>query len=231
MTSSQIFKVSQLVYNSRIHLLEMLEDRGFDISPLKNYTEDEIKVMLDGQNVGKFGTLAEKGPLDMILEKHAGTAQAEKIYVKYKLDDRFKSTTSLSNQINEIFETLLTTKDTLIILNISRVLIKVGVKDKVDEEYVNHLYLTKNYFVQLFGLENFLFNVSHHSQVPKHRILSKQETTALTEEYNCTVKNLPTIKRDDPQAKYIGLKPKQVCEILFNNVTSGITKKYRYCVN
>jgi DNA-directed RNA polymerase subunit H (RpoH/RPB5) len=212
-------------------MLEMLDDRGFDISSLKNYTEDEIKVMLDGQNVGKFGTLSERGPLDIILEKHTGTAQAEKIYVKYKLDDRFKSTTSLSNQINEIFETILTTKDTLIILNISRVLIKVGVKDKVDEEYVNHLYLTKNYFVQLFGLENFLFNVSRHSQVPHHRILSKQETTALTEEYNCTVKNLPTIKRDDPQAKYIGLKPKQVCEILFNNVTSGITKKYRYCIN
>ncbi len=115
-------------------MLEMLDDRGFDISSLKNYTEDEIKVMLDGQNVGKFGTLSERGPLDIILEKHTGTAQAEKIYVKYKLDDRFKSTTSLSNQINEIFETILTTKDTLIILNISRVLIKVGVKDSRVQE-------------------------------------------------------------------------------------------------
>lgn len=231
MTSSQIFKVSQLVYNSRVHLLEMLDDRGFDVTPLKNYTEDELKVMLDGQNVGKFGTLAEQGPLDILLEKYAGTANAEKIYVKYKLDDRFKSTTGLTAQINEIFESILSTKDTLIILNIARVLIKVGVKDKVDEEYVNHLYLTKNYFVQLFGLENFLFNVSRNAQVPKHRILSKQETPALIEEYNCTLRNLPTIKRDDPQAKYIGLKPKQVCEILFNNITSGITKKYRYCIN
>ena len=92
---------------------------------------------------------------------------------------------------------------------------------------LNHL----NYFVQLFGLENFLFNVSRHQLVPKHRILSKQETHDLLSLYNCTLKNLPTIKRDDPQAKYIGLKPKQVCEISMNNVTSGITKKYRYCVN
>ena len=226
MTSSQIFKISQLVYNSRVHLLEMLEDRGFDVSQLRNYTEDEIKIMLDGHNVGKFGILAEKGPLDILLEKNN-----EKIYVKYRLEDKFKGTASLNNQIQEIFESILTTKDTLIILNISRVLMKIGVKDKVDEEFVNHLYLAKNYFVQLFGLENFLFNVSRHAQVPRHRVLSKQETQDLLAEYNCTVKNLPTIKRDDSQAKYIGLKPRQVCEILVNNVTSGITKKYRFCVH
>jgi DNA-directed RNA polymerase subunit H (RpoH/RPB5) len=209
----------------------MLEDRGYDITSLKNYTEDEIKIMLDGQNVGKFGILSEKGPVDILLEKHTGTGHAEKIYVKYRLEDRFKSTTSLNNQIQEIFDTLLTNKDTLIILNISRVLMKIGVKDKVDEEYVNHLYVTKNYFVQLFGLENFLFNVSRHIQVPRHRILSKQETQDLLAEYNCTLKNLPSIKRDDSQAKYIGLKPRQVCEISFSNVTSGITKKYRLCIS
>jgi len=231
MTSSQIFKVSQLVYNSRRFLLEMLEDRGYDVSTLKSFTDDEIKIMLEGQNTGKFGNLAERGPLDILLEKNTGISTSEKIYVKYKLDDRFKSTNTLTTQINEIFESILTTKDTLIILNISRVLMKVGIKDKVDEEYVNHLYASKNYFVQLYGLENFLFNVSKHSQVPKHRILNKQEVANLLEEYNCTIKNLPTIKRDDPQAKYIGLRPKQVCEILFNNVTSGITKKYRYCIN
>jgi DNA-directed RNA polymerase subunit H (RpoH/RPB5) len=231
MTSSQIFKVSQLVYNSRGHLLEMLEDRGFDTMALKAYTEDEIRVMLDGQNTGKFGNLAERGPLDILLEKNAGTAHAEKIYVKYKLDDRFKSTNTLTTQITEIFDGILTPKDTLIIINIARVLMKVGVKDKVDEEYVNHLYASKNYFVQLYGLENFLFNVSRHVQVPRHRVMSKQELAALLDDYNCTVKNLPTIKRDDPQAKYIGLRPKQVCEIMYNNVTSGITKKYRYCVS
>jgi DNA-directed RNA polymerase subunit H (RpoH/RPB5) len=222
MTSFQIFKVSQMVFNSRGHLLEMLEDRGYDVSRLNSYTEDEIKIMLDGQNTGKFGNLSEQGPLDILLEKNAGSPSAEKIYIKYKLDDRFKSTNTLTTQINEIFEN---------ILNISRILMKVGVKDKVDEEYVNHLYASKNYFVQLYGLENFLFNISRHVQVPKHRVLSKQEVTNLLEEYNCTVKNLPTIKRDDPQAKYIGLRPKQVCEIMYNNVTSGITKKYRYCVN
>jgi DNA-directed RNA polymerase subunit H (RpoH/RPB5) len=231
MSSSQIFKLYQLVYNSRVHLLEMLDDRGFDTSDLRNYTEEEMKIMLHEHNIGKFESLPEKGPLDIILEKHTGTPNAEKIYIKYRLDDKFKGTTTLTNQINEIFETVLTNKDTLIILNISRIIMRIGVKDKLDEEFVNHLYITKNYFVQIFGLENFLFNVSHHQLVPKHRILSKTETQNLLNLYNCNIKNLPTIKRDDAQAKYIGLKPKQVCEIIVNNVTSGITKKYRLCVN
>lgn len=231
MSSSQIYKLYQLVYHSRKHILEMLEDRGYNVEDLKNYSEDEMKTMLNQHNIGKFGGLYEKGPLDIFLEKNSGSPNAEKIYIKYRLEDRFKGTTSLNNQITEIFENLLNTRDTLIILNISRVLIKIGVKDKVDEEFVNHLYITKNYYVQIFGLENFRFNVSRHQMVPKHRILSTHETSELLKNYNCTIKNIPTIKRDDPQAKYIGLRPKQICEITVYNPTSGITKRYRLCVN
>ena len=138
MSSSQIYKLYQLVFNSRKHLLEMLEDRGYDVNHLKNYNEEEIKIMLNQHKINKFDTLPDIGPLDILLEKNKGTANAEKIYIKYRLEDRFKGTTSLSKQINDIFESHLTTKDTLIILNIGRVLIKIGVKDKVDEEYVNN---------------------------------------------------------------------------------------------
>jgi len=232
MSSSQIFELFQLVYKSRKYLLEMLNDRGFDISSIKNYTEDEIKDMLTNHNLGKFETLPDKGPLDILLEKNTGTQhaeKAEKIYVKFRLDNKFKATASLTTQINDIYSTILTTKDTLIIMNVDAILIKVDVKEKVDEEYANQLYITKNYFVQLYGLSNFLFNVSNHITVPKHRIMSKIETQQLLTTYNCNISNLPTIKRDDPQSKYIGLKPKQVCEILSPNVSSGITKKYKVC--
>jgi len=228
---TEIFKQYKYIVQSRKHLLEMLEDRGYDVEHLKNYSDEEISVMLNEHKIGKFGITADIGPLDILLEKNNGTATAEKIYVKYRLDSKFKGTTGLTTQINEIYEQHLTSKDTLIILNICRVLMKPGNKDKGDEEFGNNLFITKNYFVQLYGLENFLFNVSRHQFVPKHRILSKQETTELLAKYNCNIKNIPTIKRDDAQAKYIGLRPKQVCEIRVDNVTSGTTLRYRYCVN
>ena len=236
MTSTQIFKLYQYVYNSRKHLLEMLEDRGFNVDHLKGYTEDEIKTMLNEHYNGKFNLLPDIGPLDIILEKKntntniiSNNSEKEKIYVKYRLEDKFKGNTSLNAQINEIYESILTIKDTLIILNISKVLMKVGVKDKSDEE--QHLFIIKNYFVQLFGLENFLLNVSRHQFVPKHRILSKQEALDFLAKFNINLKNIPTIKRDDPQAKYIGLRPKQICEITAENITSGITTRYRVCTN
>ena len=232
MNASQIqsFNLFQDIYNSRKHLLEMLEDRGYNVDHLKNNTSDEIKTMFHNHLIGKFKTSADIGPLDIFLEKQVNTS-VEKIYVKYMLENKFKGTASVKTQIAEIYEKYITPKDTLIMMNINRLLMKVGAKEKTDEDFVNDLYTTKNYFIQLFGLENFLLNVSRHQFVPKHRILSVQEKQDLLKKYNCTVKNLPTIKRDDPQAKYIGLRLKQICEITRENITSGITIPYRLCVS
>ena len=234
MNSSQSFKLVQDVYNSRKHLLEMLEDRGYNVEHLKNYNLEEMSTMLTEHIAGKFTTLSDIGPLDIFLEKKVTIKNApvvEKIYVKYNLENKFKGTANTKKQISEIYENHLTTKDTLIFININRLLMKVAVKEKTDEDFVNDLFITKNYFIQLFGLENFLFNISHHQFVPKHRILSHQETKELLEKYSCNIKNLPTIKRDDPMAKYIGLRIKQICEIKRENITSGVTTHYRLCVS
>jgi len=238
---SEIFKKYKYILDSRKYILEMLEDRGYNIEHLKNYNSDDIKEMMASHITGKFNTIGDIGPLDIFLEKNSSIdktnkdttkdTSTEKIYIKYRLDNKFKGTASLTAQIIEIYDKFLTSKDTLIILNVQRVLMKIGVKDKVDEEFVNDLFIKKNYFVQIFGLENFLFNVSKHQFVPKHTILTKQESQDLITKYNCSLLNIPTIKRDDVQAKYIGLRPKQICKIAFENVSSGVTEKYRYCVN
>jgi len=231
-TLSEIFKVFQDLYNSRKHLLEMIEDRGYNIDHLKNYTSDDIKTMFHEHINGNFGISADIGPLDILVEKNQNNpASAEKMYVKYRMDPKFKGTSSFILQITDIYQNHLAVKDTLVIININRVLMKIGAKDKLDEEYVNDLYVRKNYFVQLFGIENFLLNISKHQIVPKHRVLSKQETLDILEKFKCDTSNLLTIKRDDPQAKYIGLRLKQVCEIEVENMSAGITKRYRLCVS
>jgi len=250
------FKVYKDVFNSRKVILEMLEDRGFNVDHLKNYTEEEIKIMLNEHKIGKFGQIADIGPLDIFLEKNIENTEVmndkqkdkdkgktekinekgnekgnEKILIKYRLDPKFKNTANLQLQISEIYEKYITNKDTLIILNNSKILMTPGVKDKTDEEFSNSLFIGKGQFVQLFGIENFLINVNRHQFVPRHRIISKQETQELITKYNCSIKNIPTIKRDDAQAKYIGLRPKQICEITADNITSGETTRYRLCVH
>ena len=131
----------------------MLEDRGYNVDHLKNFTEDEIKEMMLNHITGKFITLADVGPLDIVLEKTVDTKTdkskadtTEKIYIKYRMDSKFKGTASLTTQILEIYEKHLSTKDTLIILNLGHITMKIGVKDKVDEEFVNDLFIKKKLF-------------------------------------------------------------------------------------
>lgn len=231
----------------------MLEDRGYDISNYKNYTEYEMKIMLSEHNRIKAETSVQPGPLDIFLTKQGATANSvDKIYVKYRLDERFKKTDNLINQIIEIYggnnlgeseqtqlpqssqssqsSKLLDKHDCLIIMNVDGVIMKPGTKDRPDEEFSRQMYVSKGYFVQLFGLENFMFNVSRHYLVPKHTIMSKSEVDELLKKYNIeSVKKLPTIKMDDAQAKYIGLRPKQVCRIEVTNITSGKGEKFRVC--
>jgi DNA-directed RNA polymerase I, II, and III subunit RPABC1 len=91
--------------------------------------------------------------------------------------------------------------------------------------------VSKGYFVQIYGLENFLFNVARHQFVPKHTIIKKDEITKLMDKYNLkNLKNLPLIKWQDPQAKYIGLKPKMITRINSFNATTGDSITYRICV-
>ena len=40
---------------------------------------------------------------------------------------------------------------------------------------------------------------------------------------------LPTIRREDPTAKFIGMKPGDICEITILSPNSGSYKKYRLC--
>jgi DNA-directed RNA polymerase subunit H (RpoH/RPB5) len=236
MSMSSIYKPFILVLRSRKYVLEMLKDRGYDTEKYENFTSDEICSMIKSHNAGKYETKAEVGPLDLLLTKNRRDGEEgdkrENIYIKYRLDDKFKKTENLESQISEIYATSLTKNDTLIIMNIARVINKPNIKDKTDDEFVKSFYLTKGYFIQLYGLENFLINISHHKYVSKHRILTKKELVDVAKKNNITnLRNFPLIKRNDPQAKYIGLKPKQVCGIMKKNKTSGESEEYRICVN
>ena len=222
-----------LVYESRVHILEMLVDRGYNVDQYKNYTKSEIILILREHSRNKMETKSEVGPLDILVSKNSGSTndRIEKVYVKYRMDEKFKKTDGLIKQINEIYDTnILSKTDTVIILNIANILLKPGTKDNPNEEFSRQMFVTKGYFVQIFGLENFKFNVSRNVFVPKHTIMSKSEVDEMMAKYSITDKdNLPTIKVEDPQAKYIGLKPHQVCKINVTNQTSGSSIKYRCC--
>jgi DNA-directed RNA polymerase subunit H (RpoH/RPB5) len=224
--------LNELVYKSRKNILDMLEDRGFPVTEFRNYDETEMISLLERHQQNNFETLSTLSPLDIKLSKPANPGNlASTIIIKYRLDEKFKRTDTLSKQINSLFDDHKLNKETdsVIILNMNRVLIRPGVKDDPQVAFVNALWM-RGMFVQFFGLENFLINVSRHVYVPKHVIMAPASVKQLLDDYNTKLKNLPEILREDPQAKYIGLRPKQVVKIDSFNSTTGVGIYYRICV-
>ena len=198
---------------SRGILLDMLERRGYDVSNYKNYSINEIRIMRENKT------------LDMRLEKESGP----KCYVKYNIYKKLKSNelTKIvkNNFINEDAE--LTPNDELIIIcNDNNILIS-----KKYSNFMSKLenFYYKNYFVQIFNVDSLLFDVTKHNLVPEHIILSDDEKQDILKQYNISENKLPRISRFDPVAKFIGIKPNQVCKIIRNSYTCGESVYYRIC--
>lgn len=227
MTSYNLY-LNELVFKSRRYIIEMLNDRGCDTKSLENYTQDEMISLLDKHQQGKYEDAATLSPLDIKVKSKNEEALGTTI-IKYRLDEKIKKDV-ITKQVTAIFEEHSLNKDTdcVIIMNINRVIQRPGAKDDSVVGLVNALYL-KGMFVQIYGLENFMFNISKHVFVPKHTLLSPKEVTELKDRLNIELKHLPRIKREDPMAKYIGLRPGQVVYINAMSATIGCMPYYRQC--
>jgi len=88
----------------------------------------------------------------------------------------------------------------------------------------------KDCTVEIFLEENLLVNITKHELVPKHVLLSKIEKKALLQRYRLRESQLPRIQKDDPVARYFGLKKGNVVKIIRRSETSGRYASYRLCL-
>jgi len=225
--SSYNLTLNELIVKSRKHLLEMLQDRGFNTKKINSISDEELIKLFDKHKMDKMEASSSLGPLDISLK----TPEGLKVIVKYRLDEKFKKSDKLHEQINEIFKKnkLNPETDCLIMMNIKRIYLKPGEKDNTVQTFVNKC-LAEKKFVQFFGLENFMFNISKHIFVPRHIILKSNEVREMLTFYNTKLEHIPVIKREDQMAKYIGLRPGQVVKINSYNASTGISETYRRCV-
>ena len=93
------------------------------------------------------------------------------------------------------------------------------------------LYQTYKYFTQIFFINLLQQNIIEHSYVPKHILLDTEKEKEILEIYGIDSKRkLPYITKYDPIAKYIGMKPGNLCKIIRKSCTAGEYISYRYCV-
>tara|TARA_X000000368_G_scaffold418556_1_gene418705 strand:+ start:356 stop:994 length:639 start_codon:yes stop_codon:yes gene_type:complete len=197
------------IFTSRKIILDLAKSRGFNIENYENFTINDILIM----NTNK--------QLDMLL---INNNTGKKIYYKYHLTTKIRGP-HIQDYIEDIYsiDEVLKKVDDLIIV----------VKDKPNDVLKNMLkmeFINNGFYVNIYNLHNYQFNILENDLVPPHRILSEEEKKAIAKKYNILKDSQwPEINRFDPPAMAIGLRPGEVTEIKRNSPTALETKYYRLC--
>ena len=196
------------IYNSRVNLLDMLEDDSFDISNYK------------GESIEEVNTMNQNDQLDMLIQK-----KEKKIYIKYHLAKTIRPQ-YIYEYIEDIFtiEEILNKNDDLVIIS------KDNINDTITK-LLKKIWSDDGIFIRIINIKALQFNILKHELVPKHRVLNEKETLEFNKKYNITdIRQIPDISRFSPVSLIIGIRPGEICEITRYTPTTINTLFYRVCI-
>ena len=196
------------IYKSRTNLLALLKTQGYDVSQYDNFGMNEVHAMNSNKQ------------LDMLVVKESG----QKAYVKYHLGKPLRRD-NITECVDDLYnlEKTLAKQDSLII-------VMKGEMNDTNVSVLNQIWEQDGIHIVIFSLDRLQFNILEHSYVPKHTILTEEETQAMMMRYNVSHPDmLPNISRYDPVAMAIGMRPGQVCLIDRFSKTAIRTLYYRVC--
>jgi DNA-directed RNA polymerase I, II, and III subunit RPABC1 len=197
------FEERNTLYNIRKTVLEMLKDRNYTVPSSENITFDEFSIKFKNKNIDIYvdNTNENKG----------------KAYVYFHNENKTIPKADLKNLLNKTIETYQDEDIKLIIV------LKEKGNGSIFKEITKDIY--KN--VEIFMNKNMIINITHHEFVPKHTILTEDEEIEVLDKYSTTKNKLPKILKNDPIAKYYGMKPNQICKIIRKSPEVGDYIYYR----
>jgi DNA-directed RNA polymerase subunit H (RpoH/RPB5) len=199
-----------IVYRSRITLLDILEERGYDVEVYRKFSPDEITHAI-GNYAGLSFTVKKKEDPTFVCEvryeEKMGRQQTE-AYPK-DLDDIDIEKTELvviTNPDNEISD--------------------------YHHQRSLELYLKTKLKISFFCVSYIVNNPTRHSLVPKHEIVPQKEHDALMKQLRLTKKtNLPLIRfHVDPIVRCLGALLGDIIKITRSSPSAGEYIVYRIVV-
>ncbi len=195
------FQEKSDLFKVRKTILEMISDRGYSIPDEENISFEEFIAKYNNKNLDIF----------------INNGDDKKIFVYFHNDIKNFSKADLKNiMVKMIGE-----------YNDSNMSIILILKDKENSAISKELAKDSFKNVEVFLKKNMMFNITHHVYVPKHIILTPEEEKEVLEKYNTTRGKFPKISKNDPVAKYYGMKPDQICKIIRRSPEVGESIYYR----
>ncbi len=197
------------IYKSRKYILEILEERGFDVNEYKQFSIDELHSIIQNQQ------------LDMLINNKKN----KKIYIKYNVYKVLRPS-NIYDYVEELFniENILNKDDDLIIIN----------KDEPNDTLmttIKEIWLKNNIYISIINISRLQFNILKHTLVPKHIILDEKEKLEFKKYYNITDDSMiPNISYFSPVSLVLGMRPGDICKIERPSKTSIINNFYRICI-
>ena len=207
MTSTETIKN---IYKSRNILIEILQNRDFNVDDYNEFSINEINIMVSNNQ------------LDLLLENKNNT----KIFVKYYLGKSLRPK-NLQEIVEDLFnlEEIFSKDDELLII------VKDDINDSIKSMLV-HIWNSQKIFVSIISLKRLQYNILNHSLVPQHIIMTEEEKQDVKKKYNVIDDSkFPEISRFDPVSTLIGLRPDNLCKIIRPSKTSITSEFYRLCYN
>jgi DNA-directed RNA polymerase I, II, and III subunit RPABC1 len=194
---------TKIYFRVRKTSMEMLEDRGFEVSEEdKNMNYEDFTNRLE-ENAIQLIAVHRNNPIKMA-------------YVTFILDAKSFSKKDLIALKALIDEKYPTNEMTVII-----------VQDKQTPQIAKELLNDEYKLYEIFSMKNLMFNITHHEIVPKHIILSQEEIELMLKRFKTTRAQLPKLLTTDPVAKYYGMKAGDVCKIIRQSPMTGESYYYR----
>lgn len=198
------------LYKSRKVILDILKSRGYDVEDHLNF------------NINNIQSMYSNAQMDMLL---VNPDSGKKIFVKYNLNKKLGAKV-LYEIVDDLYDMddILKQEDTLLIIS----------KDRVNDTHkklLTEFYDKDKKFINIYNLNDYLFNILENDLVPRHEILNETQKKEVMKEYNMKSDyEFPQISRFDPAALAIGIKPNEVCEITRMTPTAISSKYWRICV-
>jgi DNA-directed RNA polymerase I, II, and III subunit RPABC1 len=195
------FQDKKNLFKVRKTVIEMIQDRGFSIPESENISFEVFMLKYENKN------------LDIFIENDDG----KKIFVHFHNEVKNFSKSDLKNIMTKVMS-LYNDPDISIIL-----ILREKENSAVSKELMKDTF--KN--VEIFLKKNMMFNITRHVYVPKHIILTPEEEKEVLEKYSTTKGKLPKMSKNDPVAKYYGMKTDQICKIIRRSPEVGESIYYR----